>query len=50
MRIKMLEKYGRLEAGLEYDVDDGTARSLQEMGKAQPAEVRAKRKARRRRK
>jgi len=48
-RIKMLEKYGRLEAGEEYDVDDGTARSLQSMGKAQPAEAR-KRKTRRKRK
>ena len=48
-RIKMLEKYGRLEVGEEYEVDDSTARSLQEMGKAQPAVAR-KHKARRKRK
>ena len=47
-RIKIVETYGRLMAGAEYEVDDSTARSLQEMGKAQPAIVR--RKLRRKRK
>ena len=49
-RIKMIETYGRLEAGAEYEVDDSTARSLQEMGKAEPAIAPVKRKMRRRRK
>jgi len=34
MKIKMSETYGRLEAGTDYRVDDGTARSLVSMGKA----------------
>jgi len=34
MKIKMSENYGRLEAGVDYRVDDTTAKSLVAMGKA----------------
>ena len=34
MKIKMSENYGRLEAGVDYRVDDTTAKSLVTMGKA----------------
>ena len=34
MKIKMTEDYGRLETGKDYRVDDTTAKSLVEMGKA----------------